>query len=685
MSNIIGIILIIIMIEFFVFNADSHPRLKYIVCLFLVVITLVAYWQLPTHDFLDFDDNWYITENTNVHEGITHKSIGWAFSSPDFAYWHPLTWLSHILAFQLFGLKSGMHHLTNLFLHITNTLLLFLVLKRMTGALWQSAFVATIFALHPLNVESVAWVSERKNVLSTFFWMLTILTYIRYAERSGFYRYLLILFVFVLGLMSKPMLVTLPFVLLLLDYWPLGRFKLAQCDDYIQAAGKSDNLSFQKFSVFYLVSEKIPLLLLSAFTIYLSSLSVQRLGNVISTETVPMNLRIANALISYLSYIKKMIWPLDLIIFYPYPESLPIWQTAGAGLLLIFASVLVFWVGRTRPYFIVGWLWYLGTLVPVIGLMQAGLWPAIADRFAYVPLIGLFIVIAWAVPECLARWQYRKAGLVAIAAALLSILMTITWIQVGYWSSEIKLFEHALDVTPDNYIAYQKLGEILADQSKPAEALKCYSEVLRLNSNYVKAHNNIGNILASQGNDKEAIYYYSKALQIKPNYAKAHNNLGNAMARQGNFEAAVYHYNEALKINPDYAGAHYNLGKIAINQGKIEDAIIYYKKTLQVNPNMAEALYNLSWIAATSKDDKFRNGIEAVELAEKLCKLQNYSQPLSLDALAAAYAEAGKLDMAVKIAQQGLNMALRQGPEELAEGLTKRLQLYQAGLPYRQK
>ncbi|MEA3222051.1 MAG: tetratricopeptide repeat protein [Thermodesulfobacteriota bacterium] len=624
------------------------PRLKFAVCLFLVVIILAAYWQLPGHGFLAFDDNEYITQNFHLYDGITHESIAWAFSITDIAYWHPVTWLSHMLDFQLFGLNPGMHHLTNLFLHVANALLLFIILNNTTGSLWKSAFVAAIFALHPMNVESVSWASERKNVLSTFFWMLTILAYVRYAERSSFYRYLLILFVFVLGLMSKPMLVTLPFVLLLLDYWPLCRFKLAQCDDYIQGPRQSDNFSFQKFSVFYLVLEKIPLLLLSAFTIYLSSLSVQRLDIVISTETVPMNLRITNALISYLSYIKKMIWPLDLIIYYPYPESLPIWQAAGAGLLLIFASVLVFWVGRTMPYLLVGWLWYLGTLVPVIGLMQAGLWPAIADRFAYVPLIGLFIIIAWAVPECLTRWRYRKIALATITGMLISILMTITWIQVGYWSSSIKLFEHALDVTPDNSVAYQKLCEILADQSKPAEALKYYSEVLRLNPGYVKAHNNIGNILVSQGNDK----------------------------------AAIYHYNEALRIDSDYAGAYYNLGKIFANHGKTKDAILHFQKALQNDPDMTQALYNLSWIRATSEDEKFRNGIEAIKLAEKLCKLQNYSQPLSLDALAAAYAEAGRFKEAVLTAKKGLELALEMGPQELALSLEKRLKLYQTGRPY---
>ena len=367
-------------------HAKNRPRSEFIVCLFLVVITIMAYRQLPSHDILSFDDNAYITQNIHVHEGITRENIAWAFRSVDFAYWHPLTWLSHMFVFQIFGMNPFMHHLINLFLHIANILLLFIVLKRMTGSLWRSAFVAALFALHPLNVESVAWASERKNVLSTFFWMLTMLTYVRYAECPGFYRYLMTFFVFALGLMAKPMLVTLPFVLLLLDYWPLCRFKLSQSGGMGHGFSQSIPSGSRWSPVLRLVLEKVPFLSLSAVCIYLSSLSVQHLGIVISTASVPMKLRIYNALVSYVSYIKKMVWPHNLAVYYPYPESIPFWKVAGSVSFLVCVSILVFRALRSKPYLAVGWLWYIGTLVPAIGLTQAGLWPAIADRFSYVPM-----------------------------------------------------------------------------------------------------------------------------------------------------------------------------------------------------------------------------------------------------------------------------------------------------------
>jgi len=407
-------------------NVINKTRSEFVVSLFLVVIILVAYWQLPSHEFLSFDDNKYITQNTHVHEGITWKNIAWAFSNTDFGYWHPLTWLSHMFVFQLVGLKFGMHHLTNLFFHIANTLLLFLVLKRMTGELWQSAFVAAMFALHPLNVESVAWASERKNVLSTFFWMLTILTYVKYTESAGFYRYLLVLFVFVLGLMSKPMLVTLPFVLLLLDYWPLCRINLSQSCFGYQETNKSIQADSSLLLVLRLVLEKIPLFILSSICIYFSVLSFQRFNIAISTALVPMKLRIANALVSYVKYITKMVWPQNLTVYYPYPDKLPAWQVIGAALLLICVTFLALrWV-KPKPYFAVGWLWYLGTLVPGVGLVQAGLWPAMADRFTYVPLIGLFICIAWSVPNFFGCWRYRKGGFIVCSATIVSILTLLT-------------------------------------------------------------------------------------------------------------------------------------------------------------------------------------------------------------------------------------------------------------------
>ena len=666
------------------FNVFNKTRSEFIICLFLVVIILATYWQLPSYGFLTLDDNEYITQNTHVHEGITWKNIVWTFSRTNTGYWHPLTWMSHMLAFQVFGLKSGMHHLINLFLHISNTLLLFFALKRMTSAPWQSAFVAAAFALHPLNVESVAWVSERKNVLSTFFWMLTILTYVRYIERPGIYRYMLILFVFVLGLMSKPMLVTLPFVLLLLDYWPLCRLNLGRLRSDEQETHSSETTGFQMSSVLRLILEKVPLVILSSTCIYLTTLSVQRFKIVIPTASVPMKLRIANALVSYVGYIKKMIWPINLAAYYPYPHTLPTWQVIGAGLLLVCVTFLAFrWV-RLKPYFAVGWLWYIGTLVPVIGLVQAGLWPAIADRFAYVPLIGLFMVIAWGVPDLLFRWRYKKAGFIAISTALVPILMGITWLQLRHWQNSVALFTHNVRVTHNNYLAHYELGNALEQQGDFDKAIFHYSKALKMNPKYAEAHNNLGYILACQKHYKEAIDHYTEAIRIKPSYAEPHNNLGTVFLFQGNEKEAIYHYYKALRINPNYAGVYYNLGKIYLNQGNIEKAILLYRKAIELNPEMTQVLYNLSWILASHEDEKYRNGEEAVKLAEMLCKVTRYKQPLALDALALAYAETKRFDAAVLTAQKALKLALVYGPQELVLGLTKRLQLYQAELPYRQ-
>ncbi len=694
-------------------NTDKHRivniRYDVLICLFLVIATLVAYWQVRNHNFLSFDDHLYILHNQHVNKGLSLESISWAFSFTDIAYWHPLTWLSHMLDCQLYGLNPSMHHTTSLILHIINCLLLFLVFKGMTGAVWKSAFIAALFALHPINVESVAWVAERKNVLSTLFWMLTLLTYGYYSLQPGFYRYFLTLFCFLLGLLAKPMLVTLPFVLLLFDYWPLERLRCRSTTNIDR---------YKKASLLHLILEKIPFFLLAGASIYISSLSVQHHGIVVSTESVSMKLRVANALVSYVKYIGKMIWPKNLAVFYPFPDTLPHWQILGAALFLVCVSILVFRALRSKPYFMVGWLWYIGTLVPAIGLIQAGLWPSIADRFAYVPLIGLFIVIAWGVPDLVAQWRYKKIVLATTATVLLLIFTAASRSQNRYWTNNIALFKHSLDVTNDNDVAHQKLGEALAAQGKTDEAVRHYYEALRIKPDLVAAHLNLGVALREEGKINEAVehfsmalrakpdcaeaYYelgvtlekqgnfdaavrhYSEALRIKPKFAKGHNNLGSVLAQQGNVKGAFYHYYEALRINPNYAGAYYNLGKFAANQGKIEEAIFYFKKTLEVSPNMPAALYNLSWIMSTSKEDKFRNGIEAIKLAEKLCKLQNYSHPLSLDALAAAYAEAGRFDEAVATAQKALNLALEHGPKELVPDLKERLHLFQAGHPYRE-
>ncbi len=526
-----------------------------LISLSLIVVTLAAFEQLRNHTFLNFDDDVYITKNRNVQSGLTLEGVIWAFTTTHASNWHPLTWLSHMLDCQLYGLNPSGHHLTNLVFHIASTLLLFLVLERMTGALWRSSFVAALFALHPLHVESVAWVAERKDVLSTFFWMLTMWTYVHYVERPGFNRYLLVLLFFILGLLSKPMLVTLPFVLLLLDYWPLGRFQFGQSSgDSNPPINKLKNPSDLRGVAFHLVLEKVPFFALTAISIFLTIFAQQRGGALSSLELFPLGIRIANALVSYINYIGKMVWPYHMAILHPYPDILPMWHIAGAGLLLTCISVLVIYTAHKRPYLAVGWFWYLGTLVPVIGLVQVGL-QAMADRYTYVPLIGLFIMIAKGAPDILKDWHYRRIVLGVSVGLILSIFMIVTRLQVQYWHDSITLFKHTLSVTANNFQIHNNLGVALADQGKNHEAIAHFKEALRIKPDFVEAHSNLGIALARQGKIEEAMVHYAEALRIKPDYAEAHYNLGVTLAGQGKIQEAIAHFAEALRIKPDLCGS----------------------------------------------------------------------------------------------------------------------------------
>jgi tetratricopeptide (TPR) repeat protein len=691
-------------------NRNNHLKIRsyLLVCLFLVMAILAVYWQVRNHDFINYDDDLYVTINPHVQAGFTLDSITWAFTSTHASNWHPLTWLSHMLDCRIYGMNPGRHHLTNVLLHILNTLLLFLVFKRMTGDLWQCGFVAALFALHPLHVESVAWVAERKDVLSTFFWMLTVWSYLRYVERSGLNRYLPVLFFFILGLMAKPMLVTLPFVLLLLDYWPLKRFRLGSSED-------SQECRPGRFCL-GLVWEKIPLFLLSAGSSVITYMVQKSSGAVSPLDVASFKVRIANAMISYVSYIGKMIWPHNLAVLYPYPKAILLWKVVGASLLLVVMSIVVFRMVKTKPYFAVGWLWYVGTLVPVIGFVQVG-GQAMADRYTYVSLIGLFIIIAWGVHDILAKWRYKEIILTTSALFVLSSFLVCAWFQVRNWRNSITLFENAIDVTKNNYVAHDKLGEALAAQGKTDAAIRYYSEalriwpefvearfnlgvllreddrlneaidhffrVLRFKPNFAEAHCELGNTLKEQGKFPEAVRHYLEAISIKPEYAMAYNNLGVILAHQEKNKAAISHFYEAIRIDSGYVRAYCNLGKVFANQGRIEEAILNYRKALNLSTDMSQALYYLSWILATYEDGKYRNGEEAVKLAEKLCRIAQYKQPLALDALAAAYAESGRFDDAVLTAKKGFILALHQGPEELVLGLKERLKLYRAGRPYR--
>lgn len=560
-----------------------------LVCLFLVIATLAVYWQVRNYPLINYDSRKYVTENHYVKTGLTLKSITWSFTAMHASNWHPLTWLSHMLDCQLYGMNPGQHHLTNVFFHILNTLLLFIVLKRMTGALWQSGFVAALFALHPLHVESVAWVAERKDVLSTFFWMLTLWSYARYVERSDFYRYLIVLLFFSCGLMAKPMVVTLPFVLLLLDYWPLRRFQLSFPGDR--------NHSQQRRFNFGLIREKIPLFLLSVASSVITY-SVQKSGGAAnSLDVIPFKSRIANAVVSYVSYIGKMLWPDNLAVFYPYPKSIPLWKVMGAGLLLVILSVVFFRIKRAKPYFAVGWLWYIGTLVPVIGLLQVGM-QGMADRYTYVPLVGLFIIIAWGVPDIVSKWRYKRIGLAAIIAITLATLIITTRLQVRYWSNSTILFEHALDVTVDNSVAHVNLGEALGEQGKTDAAVRHCYEALRIKPDLVTPHLNLGVALRGQGNLNEAVNHFSMALQIKPDCAEAYYELGDTLIRKGDFSGAIEHYLEAIRIKPDYVKAYKNLGVLLVRQNKNKAAIHNFSKAIQINPNYADVYYNLGKVFA---------------------------------------------------------------------------------------
>ncbi len=405
---------------------ESTKKRLLIISLFLIIASFMAFWQVTRCDFINYDDDKYLTDNSHVQDGLTVEGITWAFTTGYAANWHPLTWISHMVDVQLFGLQPGWHHLTNLLFHLASTLLLFLVLHRMTKALWQSAFVAALFALHPLHVQSVAWVAERKDVLSTFFWMLTMGTYASYVAKPGLKRYLTLLLCFALGLMAKPMLVTLPFVLLLLDYWPLQRLEQKRPPQEGLSKDKSTTspvrIPVQPVGHWPLIRplliEKIPLFALAALSSIVTYLVQHHGGAVQSLETFPPGVRMANAFVSYITYMVKMLWPTNLAVFYPYPTSWPLWQVLGSAALLITITVLVIRGAKKRPYAAVGWFWYVGTLVPVIGVVQVGR-QALADRYTYIPLVGLFIIVAWAVPELLKKWPYRKETLITLSALCL--------------------------------------------------------------------------------------------------------------------------------------------------------------------------------------------------------------------------------------------------------------------------
>jgi Flp pilus assembly protein TadD len=565
-----------------------------LISLLLIFGTLVVFWQVRTFDFVYFDDDLYITDNPHLQDGFNQENVIWAFTNNHVGLWLPLTWLSFMLDYELYGLNPGGYHFTNVLFHLLNTLLLFFILRRITGSLYRSALVAALFALHPLHVESVAWVTERKDVLSTLFWMLTLWFYVQYAAQPRLYHYLLALFTFALGLMAKPMLVTLPFVLLLMDYWPLGRFQSGQCENHINSEiHESTHSNKLPPGAFRLLLEKLPFLVLAAAASWITFLAQQSWGAAASVEVLPARMRVANAMVAYIRYMGKMIWPQKLAVFYPHPgNTLPIWQVVGAGFLLSLMSLLAFRARHRYPYLLVGWLWYLGTLVPVIGLVQVGK-QSMADRFTYIPLIGLFIIIAWTVPCLLAKWRYQKIALFTSATLVLVALMIVTRFQVGHWRNSITLFEHTLAVTTDNPVIHNNLGKALIRRGEIDKARFHYAKALQLQPNSAKAHTNLGNILEQQGKLEEAMHHYYSAVRLDPKLAEAHFNLGNALIRQGKNQEAASHFAMAVQLNGHFAEAHNSLGVSLARQGRFDEAIAHFSKALQIKPDYPQAQRNL--------------------------------------------------------------------------------------------
>jgi len=678
-------------------NPEMTRRTGWI-CLVLALATLCAYWNVFSAGFVEYDDPYYVVQNAHVQNGFDSESLRWAFTTKDCGNWHPLTWLSHILDCSLYGLNPTGHHATNLIIHILNSILLFLLLQRMTGAQWRSAFVATLFALHPLHVESVAWVAERKDVLSTLFWMLTIWAYIGYAEQPGLVRYLLVFFLFVLGLLSKPMVVTLPFLLLLLDFWPLYRFPdtVKLFGKYRQIYASSVERRCRVAPPGRLLLEKVPLMVLS-FGSSLVTTWAQEEGILTALD---LKYRLLNAGLSYLRYIVKMFWPARLYVNYPYPHGWPIWLPVLAILIITGISLVAVRQASGRPWFFVGWFWYLGTLVPVIGLVQVGI-QSMADRYTYVPLIGLFIILAWGGYGMIHSWQNAPVLVFGPPATVLLVCALLTANQVGYWNNSVALFQHALNmeaanltaeynlgasyakhgqlelasqhlenaikISPEYGTSYNTLGLIQNLQGKYADAEESFRTALKFGGAAATSHYGLAVALEKQGKPEEAADECLAVLKLTPDLWDPHDEYGVILQLQGKLKEALDEFLLAIKLQPMVPLPHLHAGGVLRQVGRTSEAVQQYQQALKLDPELVEALNDLAWIRASSPDSALRNGAEAVRLAERACHLTHNEAPLLLGTLGAAYAAAGKFDAAAATAEMASTLAASQGKQQLAE------------------
>ena len=675
------------------------------ICLVLSVLTLICYWPVTTYQFVNVDDQDYVTRNPNVQKGLTLCSFEWAFRTGYFCSWHPLTWLSHMVDYQCYGLNAGGHHLTNLLFHLANTVLLFLMLASWTGAIWRSGLVAALFACHPVHVESVAWISERKDVLSTFFFLLTLWFYGKFvalkpepgsapaesddspmARTPSWMCYGSALLFFACGLMSKSMLVTLPALLLVLDFWPFRRFGFATSSSRVSNLGP-------------LILEKLPFFALALATSVVTFLAQRAGGAVSELAATPLRGRLENIPVAYFRYIQKTVWPADLAMFYPYPSHWPAALVVISLLSLAIVSGLAVRWRKSCPYLIVGWLWFLGTLVPVIGLIQVG-GQSMADRYMYIPGIGLFIAAVWglsALAPRLGRWQ-MLLNCAAVGSVIACLL--VTSVQVQYWRDGVSLGRHTIQATRDNYFGYCYLGDALNGIGDNAGALACYAKAVDLAPQNLAGHFNLGSLLIEAGRVEEAVAHLQLAVAIAPGFVQAQNNLGIALMEAGQKEQAVRHFAEAarldpadpdalfnlgralleqnrpseavpqfqsaLRLRPDNAKVHYFLARALIRLHQTADAIFQYREALRLAPDSPAPINELAVILASDPDSRFRSTANAVELAERACELTQYQDPSLLTTLAAVYAQAGRCEEAIRFAQQARHLALVSNQSETA-------------------
>ncbi|HDQ03389.1 MAG TPA: tetratricopeptide repeat protein [Deltaproteobacteria bacterium] len=627
----------------------NNKYIQLIIVFLLIAASIIAFGRIVNNDFINYDDGQYITENINIKSGVNFATIKWALKTSYFSYWHPLTWLSHTLDWSLFSSWAGGHHLVSLLFHIGAVLFLFLFLYKTTRNFWPSAIVAALFAIHPLRVESVAWAAERKDVLSMFFGMATLYAYAFYVQDRKISKYLLCFFLFVLALMSKPMMVTIPFVLLLVDYWPLERFKkvlnspsVNKQSDTVKPKPKKKkkkkatayanitiaNLNERRNQIIKIVIiEKAPFLF---FSIILSiSLIIQQktAGGMMTLEAASLSTRVANALVAYVAYLGKIFWPQGLAVFYPYEFFVPSWKVFISVVIVLLITATAISFAKKRPFLLFGWFWYLGTLFPVIGLLQAGS-QAMADRYTYLPFIGIAIMLVWSLMYLLPKKTFHKPFLAIAVSLVIFILSFLTWQQCGYWRNSFSLFKHALNVTENNYIAHANLGKTYADQGNNAKALIHYYESIKIKPSFGHAHAGLAAILAEEGKYEEAIFHYitairtsphpdydmhynlailyqqtgdinqaieqyREALRINPNYSSAHLNLGTCLGIRNEYDGAIYHFRKALRLDPADPGIYFNIGLAQLNKEDFKSAADSFKAALRLNPNFEEANYGL--------------------------------------------------------------------------------------------